>query len=147
MYKTAFVVTAGVLVLSLAGLAYFAFAQPEGCSGSDHCISVWVQTDAGVPMIHVSAPDLYKHGRDQVIFWNINNTGTSTYTFPGNGIVFLDSDGGTQEFQCGRMNDTKFRCKDTEGKIGKYKYTVRVEGTPQPASLPPNPLDPWIHND
>ncbi len=147
MYKTAFVVTTSVLVLSLAGLAYFAFAQPDACTGSNHCISVWVQTDAGVPTIHVSALDLHKHGKKHVIFWDIDNTDTPRYTFPDNGITFIESDRGTQEFRCDRVSATKFRCKDPEGNLGKYKYTVRVEGTPRPGPLPPDPLDPWIHNE
>jgi hypothetical protein len=147
MNKSVFIVTAGALALALIGLVYYAVVQPMSCTGSNHCIAVWVQTDGGKPTIHVSAMELHKHGQNHVIFWDIDNTSTPPYKFPDKGIAFMAGDGGTSEFDCDKRSDTRFRCKDPTGKIGKYKYTVTVEGTPQPDALPVNPLDPWIYNE
>jgi hypothetical protein len=148
MSKSVLAVITGTLALALIALASYVTLAPRSC-GADHCLKVWVQTDGGKPTIHVSAPELHiQHGQEQVIFWNISNTGSQAYIFPDKGIAFMDGDGGTEAFECSRQNDTKFKCQDkraTEGK--KYKYTVTVVGTPQPGALPVNPLDPWIFSD
>jgi hypothetical protein len=138
-------VTAAALVVALIGLVYYAFVAPRSPTSNDHFIKVWVQTDAGKPTIHVSVPELHKHGQNQNIFWDIDNTGTPPYKFPETGIVFMAN--GTAVFECGKQNDTKFKCKDPTGALGKYKYTVTVVGMPQPDPLPVNPLDPWIYNE
>jgi hypothetical protein len=146
MNKSVFAATAVALVLSLIGLFYVVAIAPKSC-GSDHCVKVWIQTDNGVPTIHVDVRELYVHGRDQVIFWNLDNTDAQSYKFPDNGIAFMAGDSGTTQFDCRKQNDTKFKCKDSGDRLGQYKYTVTVAGTPQPGPLPPNPLDPWIYNE
>ncbi len=147
MTKPVFIVTAGALALAVIGSVYYVVVQTRSCTGSSHCIAVWVQTDGGKPTIHVSSLELHKHGPNHTIFWDIDNTGTPSYMFPNNGIAFMASDGGTSKFDCDKRSDTRFRCKDSTGTTGKYKYTVTVQGTPQPDPLPVNPLDPWVYNE
>jgi hypothetical protein len=64
----------------------------------------------------------------------------SPYSFPDDGIVVA---GGGDEFKCNpEAGGKKFACKFKNSKLGRYKYTIRVIGGPEPL----RPLDPFIAN-
>lgn len=148
MNKSVLAITTGALAVAVIGLVCYVMVAPGVATASDHFINVWVQNDNGRPTTHVNVAELHKHGPDQNVFWDIDNSiSIQSYKFPDNGIAFRASDGGTGVFDCRKQNDTKFKCKDPSGKIGKYKYTVTLVGAPQPDPLPVNPLDPFVVND
>jgi hypothetical protein len=65
----------------------------------------------------------------------------SKYTFPKDGIVVNDA---REEIVDCRVekNGLAFSCLNRHTKPGKYKYTIKVEGSPAVA-----PLDPIVIND
>ena len=65
----------------------------------------------------------------------------SGYTFPKDGIVINDA--GDEIIECRpAQGGLSFSCLNKHAKPGKYKYTIKLEGSP---AVPP--LDPIIVND
>ena len=65
----------------------------------------------------------------------------SKYKFPKDGVVIKDA--GEEITDCRPAQDgLSFSCLNRHTKPGKYKYTVRLEGSPAIA-----PLDPVVVND
>jgi hypothetical protein len=63
------------------------------------------------------------------------------YTFPKDGIVI--GDGGDEFPDCHpEQNGQRFACMNKHNKPGKYKYTIKVDGSP---AVPP--LDPIVINE
>ena len=88
--------------------------------------------------------DTIRFGKDKQnvkITWQLPSD--SKYTFPKDGIVINDAGDEFPDCQV-EPNDKglKFSCKNKHSKPGKYKYTIKVEGSPV---VPP--LDPIIEND
>jgi hypothetical protein len=75
-----------------------------------------------------------RKNRDVEIIWQLRD---AAYTFPENGILFLEA---KEEFRCAVGPDRqRFLCRVNASRPGKYKYTVNVRG---PRTVPP--LDPWV---
>jgi hypothetical protein len=84
------------------------------------------------------ADDTYTYQNHTVIEWTITTPGN--FTFPDNGIVFLQHG----VFNClpHQGGGTTFACRKIGHQLGKHKYTVNVnDGT-----VPLPPRDPFIHN-
>ncbi len=67
----------------------------------------------------------------------------SKYIFPKDGIVIKDAGDEFPDCQV-EPNDKglKFSCKNKNSKRGKYKYDIKVQGSPE---VPP--LDPFVDNN
>lgn len=80
-----------------------------------------------------------KDKRNVKITWQLPPD--SKYTFPKDGIVINDA--GDEFPDCHQeQNGLRFACMNKHSKPGKYKYTIKVEGSP---AVPP--LDPVVVND
>jgi hypothetical protein len=85
-------------------------------------------------------PLYFPKGKQNVtITWQLPSD--SRYTFPKDGIVIKDA--GDEFPDCHpEQNRLRFACMNKHSKPGKYKYTIKVEGSPAVA-----PLDPTVLND
>lgn len=89
-------------------------------------------------------PDPLQFAKDQQnvkITWELPKD--SKYIFPNDGITIKDP--GDEILDCQvepNEKGLKYSCKNKHSKPGKYKYTVKVDGSP---AVPP--LDPIIENN
>lgn len=85
-------------------------------------------------------PIYFSKGTQNVRFkWQLASD--SKYTFPKDGVVIKDAD--TEIVECHpEQGGLAFSCLNKHAKPGRYKYTIKLEGTP---AVPP--LDPIIVND
>jgi len=128
------ILSAFALLMALGGCHSFDRHLDSGHIASDHFIDVWVDER---PVIRVSVEVLRVRGQDQVIFWRLQNASGQNYVFPDDGI-FFKTNAGRAEFECRKMNPTRFRCKDKGQTKGEFHYGVKVVGTPQPPTLDPS---------
>jgi hypothetical protein len=136
----AITVVVAVLIYTVQGPSFAQPGPPGPCAGGNpHCIVVTVTGQAinGIPNHQVHE----NHSVD--IDWVIETQG---YTFPANGIAFVDKPGvplpDPNEFSCSLFNSTTFRCKDKRHTPGTYGYTVTLSGSPAV-----QPLDPQVINN
>ena len=153
----------GLLVGAVIGAFVFTtFQQPvtpppppqKGpCSSdpNDHCIDVNVVMVNGKPQISTIADEYVK--KQGAIFWSIKTPG---YSFPANGIDFVDNVATTKgqqyvapagEFNCQPMpNPVTFKCVDTHQHYNPpvtYGYQINVDN---PAGTHAASLDPFVIN-
>jgi hypothetical protein len=139
---------AGAPIL-IACQAPIALATEDFCGETgNHCIVVTV--DPVKNAIAVDSDELHKRGPGK-IRWRIENDSTQNqnFIFPADGIAFSASDGGTTVFDdCHIVKSDAhlFVCRDSTGKPGRYKYTVKVTVPNGSNNLPP-PYDPIIVNN
>ena len=108
------------------------------------------KTDSSKPQVSVVDskivvdPDPLQFAKDQQnvkITWELPKD--SKYIFPNDGITIKDP--GDEILDCQvepNEKGLKYSCKNKHSKAGKYKYTIKVDGSP---AVPP--LDPVIVND
>jgi hypothetical protein len=147
MNKTVFAAVLSAIAGALIVFGYFTFvAPPPGpprpCPGGDrHCLEVSVIVVDGRPQI-APIPDLEVRDQGATISWMIATPG---YTFPDAGIAFDKPSNppstSTEFVNCHRQGNGTFRCTDRKNTLGKFGYTVKLEGSPAVA-----PLDPFIIN-
>ena len=108
------------------------------CDGSAKCeVKVMVDCSSAGCQVSVDHDLVVVIDKKQLdIAWLLPNG--SEYTFPENGVAFVDS----KDFECKADGKLKFVCKDKHSKFGAWKYTINVTG---PRTVPP--LDPWVIND
>ena len=110
-------------------------------AAKQHTIVVTVYDMGGTPTIEVDVDELKVRGTDHTIFWEIDNAAMQNYSFANDAAIkFLDGKG--QFDDCGKVNDTKFKCKDKGTVKERFKYTITLSGSPSV-----RPLDPFIVNN
>jgi hypothetical protein len=138
------IVGALLVFLYFTGLAPLTGGRPGPCPGNPHCIAISVS--AGVI---AQIPDHQVHDAGAVIYWYIATAG---YSFPDKGIDFYPTppkpapnQAPPGEFKnCGPMpqDNTTYKCIDAYHTMGKFGYTVTLNGSPAVT-----PLDPYVINN
>jgi hypothetical protein len=111
-------------------------SNPFCNAANNRCITVSVSSG------QINAGDLLISSANHIIWWELVTTG---YSFPADGITIASPL--PNEFTCrvalqGRIYFCINRNTTTGTGLKKYKYSVKVTGSP---AVPP--LDPWILNE
>jgi len=139
MKKNVLVAIATTLVLAACACDHPMHAQKMGSPAIDpETPGVFVLDDKII--VVNQEPIFFAKGKQNVrITWYL--PADSKYRFPKDGIVIKDP--GDQIIDCHQeQNGLRFSCLNKHSQPGKYKYTIKVEGSP-----PVTPSDPIILND
>ena len=139
MNKKLFFAAALALVLTACQSIDSGGGRPRPAA-KQHTIAVTVYDKSGTPTIEVDVEELKVRGTDHTIFWEIDNQDSQNYSFfDDTAITFPKGEG---QFRCRKVNDTKFRCMDLGTVKDRFKYIIKLSGSPTVS-----PLDPFIVNN
>ncbi len=129
-----------LLVAILSGLGLTACVSHHSHAVKVDPLITNVTTVDGKQIVVDQEPIYFARGIQNVrVTWKLPVD--SKYKFPKDGVVIKDA--GEEIVDCRPAQDgLSFSCLNRHTKPGKFKYTVRLEGTPAIA-----PLDPVVVND
>lgn len=128
-----------LLVAAVTGLMLSACASHHGHIGNADPLNTHVSILDGKQIVVSQEPIFFAKGmKDVRVTWHVSPD--SKYTFGKDGIVVADAR--EEIVDCRAAPDgMSFSCLNRHTKAGKYKYTVKLDGTPAVA-----PLDPTMVN-
>lgn len=129
-----------ILVAAATGLLLTACASHHPHVEKTNPLRTGVSVVDGKYIVVDQEPIYFSKGTQNVRFaWQLARD--SGYTFPKDGVVIKDA--GDEIVECHpEQGGLSFSCLNKHTKPGKYKYTVKLEGSPAVA-----PLDPVLVND
>lgn len=130
-----YVLLAAATTLLLSGCAW---NLPESRKVNPHYPGVFVVDDKYI--VVDQEPIVFARGMQNVrITWQLPPD--SRYRFPRDGISFRDA--GDEIADCHpEQSGVRFSCLNKHSRPGKYKYTIKLDGSPAV-----QPLDPTVVND